>query len=106
MFQGEVGISRLEIGDLCLACTRCGWDCAASVGAEGGGVGGSSGGLSVHVGVGCGRVNCFHVGGDRLGWQLVVSGELFEDQVLLYTAYCIVLLHIILHYCAYCCNIP
>lgn len=76
--QGGAGISHFELADLCLACARCGWDCAASVGTDDGG---GSGGLSVHVGVGCGRVSCFHVGGDRLGWQLVVSGELFEDQV-------------------------
>lgn len=44
---------------------------------------GSSSGseLSVHVGVGCGRVSCFHVGSDERGWQLVVSGELFGEQV-------------------------
>lgn len=79
--QGEAGISQFELADLCFACTRCGWDCAASsVGASGGDA--DSGiGLSVHVGVGCGRVRCFHVGSDRLGWQLVVSGELFENQV-------------------------
>lgn len=85
--QGGAGISRSELAGLCLACTRCGWDCAASAGgniaaAGGGGVGvGVGAGLSVHVGVGCGRVSCFHVGSDRLGWQLVVSGRLFEDQV-------------------------
>ncbi|CAN0040354.1 unnamed protein product, partial [Ectocarpus fasciculatus] len=81
--QGGAGVSHFELADLCLACTRCGWHCAASVGAEagGGGGGGGGGGLSVHVGVGCGRVSCFHVGSDRLGWQLVVSGGLFENQV-------------------------
>ncbi|CAN0120172.1 unnamed protein product [Ectocarpus sp. 4 AP-2014] len=81
--QGGAGVSHFELADLCLACTRCGWHCAASVGTEAGGSGGSggSGGLSVHVGVGCGRVSCFHVGSDRLGWQLVVSGGLFENQV-------------------------
>lgn len=81
MIQGGAGISHYELADLCLACARCGWDCAASVGTGDGGGSSGSGGLSVHVGVGCGRVSCFHVGGDRLGWQLVVSGELFEDQV-------------------------
>lgn len=83
--QGGAGISRFELAELCLACTRCGWDCAASVGGDiaagGGGGEGVGAGLSVHVGVGCGRVSCFHVGSDRLGWQLVVSGGLFEDQV-------------------------
>ncbi|CAM9560871.1 unnamed protein product, partial [Ectocarpus sp. 13 AM-2016] len=78
--QGGAGVSHFELADLCLACTRCGWHCAASVGTEAGG-GGGGGGLSVHVGVGCGRVSCFHVGSDRLGWQLVVSGGLFENQV-------------------------
>lgn len=81
--QGGASISRSELAELCLACTRCGWDCAASVGGDfnAGGGGGGGAGLSVHVGIGCGRVSCFHVGSDRLGWQLVVSGELFEDQV-------------------------
>eukprot|EP00903_Cladosiphon_okamuranus_P010785 g10191.t1 len=81
--QGGADISRFELAELCLACTRCGWDCASSVGGDiaAGGGGGVGAGLSVHVGVGCGRVSCFHVGSDRLGWQLVVSGELFEDQV-------------------------
>lgn len=81
--QGGAGISRFELAELCLACTRCGWDCASSVGGEiaAGGSAGVGAGLSVHVGVGCGRVSCFHVGSDRLGWQLVVSGGLFEDQV-------------------------
>lgn len=79
-----------------MACTRCGWDCCAesSSGAgnsrsRGGGVSGFQGGaagtegskLSVHVGIGCGRVQCFHVGSDEMGWQLVVSGDLFQDQV-------------------------
>lgn len=41
-------------------------------------------GLSVHVGVGCGGVSCFHVGSEKWGWQLVVSGGLFEEQVGLY----------------------
>lgn len=76
--QGGAGVSHFELADLCLACTRCGWHCAASVGTK---AGGGGGGLSVHVGVGCGRVSCFHVGSDRLGWQLVVSGGLFENQV-------------------------
>lgn len=79
--QGGAELSHFELADLCLACTRCGWHCAASVGTEAGGGGGGGGGLSVHVGVGCGRVSCFHVGSDRLGWQLVVSGGLFENQV-------------------------
>ena len=81
--QGAAGISHFELADLCLACARCGWDCATSVGRDAATAagGGGGGGLSVHVGVGCGRVRCFHVGSDRLGWQLVVSGGLFEDQV-------------------------
>lgn len=64
----------MEMAKLCSACTRCGWECAA----DGSSI--SSSGLSVHVGVGCGRVRCFHVGSDHRGWQLVVSGPLFEEQ--------------------------
>lgn len=86
--KGEAGISPLQLTDLCLACTRCGWECAASAGGgRSGGANGNTGagldrgGLSVHVGVGCGRVSCFHVGSDQRGWQLVVSGVLFEEQV-------------------------
>lgn len=98
--QGEVGISSAELGDLCMACTRCGWDCATSTGVgtgmssrDHGDVGNNGkgqkrgntpdvmGGLKVHVGIGCGRVSCFHVGSDKNGWQLVVSGDVFETQV-------------------------
>lgn len=79
-----------------MACTRCGWDCATSTGissrdncdVSNNGRGQRRGnspdvmeGLKVHVGIGCGRVSCFHVGSDKNGWQLVVSGDVFETQV-------------------------
>lgn len=80
-YQGRSNISPAEMTDLCSACTRCGWECAAS-GELGLGDGSPcSSRLSVHVGVGCGKVSCFHVGSNQRGWQLVVSGSLFEEQV-------------------------
>lgn len=87
-----------------MACTRCGWDCATSTGISNrdncdvssnsrsqrrGSTLGVMEGLKVHVGIGCGRVSCFHVGSDKNGWQLVVSGDVFEAQVMLMWVTCL-----------------
>ncbi|CAM9208125.1 unnamed protein product [Choristocarpus tenellus] len=76
--QGKAGVDPWELTELCLTCSRCGWTCARSIDPTGGD---NDEGLSVHVGIGCGKVDCFNVGSDKLGWQLVVSGELFKKQV-------------------------
>jgi hypothetical protein len=58
-------------GDVVERALRCAEECVRAIGAAKD----PSIPLDVHVGIGSGRVRCYHVGCDEFGWQVVVSGK-------------------------------